>query len=394
MTLEAGQMFTGGGWLRVELDWLLGTMPGDGSGVFGALGGGEAWPRGGVLMFLRLLADRAIWRGARFPSRRQIAARVGWTDGRVRTLLRHEEEWIDPFHAARWEQVRPAHRKAGPSTDDGAPSPQDGAAGGAGDAAPPPKAPAPQPTKPRRPIERDWSLPLRRFPTLRGVDAAELRQLVERVVVAIIGHDDPGVERVRAAAYPVLRLLALRAVVGEPLDLARFESDVELVAAAARECKHVMFRRYVRGEGLPDREDRSGSVSAITDIERWPERLECARQWRRLVDRAVNQAAPAAVVEAAPAWLDVGAQAWGDVLARLRRTSDRVRMTPELEGVALADHPAEEARRVQALDHALDVVHMGWTTLTGADQRAVIEAHEGRLQELFALFYGRPDPPT
>ena len=342
------------GWLRVELSWLVDELPGENNGLLGSLP--KPFPQGATLLLLRLLADRAIWRGIPFPSRRRIAYAVGWTEGKVRTLLRHEEQWVAPRDLPRWAQVRPKHRQAAP------------AAGGA----PPAPTPEPEPKPPRkreskatRPVPTEWPLPLRRAPWLRELGEEALRDVVRRCVVAITEEADPSPETQRAAAIYVIRVLALRTRAGEPVDVEAFVADVELVARAARESRHIEFSRWVRGIGMAERTDGSRVPRCVLYADRWPQRLQLARQELALRGRELAGGAGGPPAAANPSNLE-GELADGlveadDVLQRLREAWARDpralwRRSAEGEGFALGDNPVDEARRAHALDQVVRVI--------------------------------------
>ena len=80
------------GWFRVEAD----SWP----EVADALA--KPWPRGAALIDLRWFADRERVGAGRFPSRRQLVRRWGWTDHHVRSLLR--SDWRDP-HARNLPEI-------------------------------------------------------------------------------------------------------------------------------------------------------------------------------------------------------------------------------------------------------------------------------------------------
>lgn len=355
-------------WLRLERWWWTGMGPG--GGIAAALP--KPWPREALLMHLRWLSDRAIWDGMPVPSRRRLAAEAGWDDGRVRTLLRHEEWWLDPRYVEAWKAVRPRRRTAAAS-------------------APLPPAPAaPAPAKERkarpRPAVPSWDglrAAVRRLPALRTLPLHELRDVVARCAEAILGRS-PSPEDLGASTRPVLQLLSLRASGAELPDLGAFVDDVELVARAARDCPMPVFRRFVRGHGMPDGVDRCRSVPTICATEPWPERLAAARAWARHVPRA----RPAGPVDAATqARIDEAAALWPEVWRR------------HVAGEPLAELEPEDRRRRAALTAAAEVLGLGDTlnyvadALT-ADEAAAMAAVAEQLAGAWAAMYGGgPEPP-
>lgn len=378
-----------GRWVRFEKWWWDGTLPG--GGLAGALSAAGAWPREAVMLLLRLSADRAIWEGAPFPSRRRIAAQVGWTDGRVRTLLRHEREWLDVEQLARWEEVRPTHRRAAAPPDAGA---------GAGAGEPPKREPPKKRTATKRPagdVAHRYRALRRQFPGIAAWQPAELDATVGAVVGAILQREATA-EEVAAATHAVMRLLHLRCGSAEPPELAQLVADVELVARAARECRHPLFRRYVRGEGLPDGYDRSADVQYLVRPEPWPERLALARSWSQRVAAVRARSAVAGAADVASAAADVAdvageptpSQVWADICDRLRAGGAWCAPS-ESADVQLGDSPAEHARRREALRDSLRGV--GWGEPFPLDAEWITAALP-LAGHLFDVFYeSGSDPP-
>lgn len=365
----------GGKWIRFERHWWLGER-GRSNGLFGDLDQVPTWSRETVLLAMRLAADDAIWEGARFPSRRQLATLAGWSEGRIRTLLRHEEWWVDPRYRARWEEVRPAKRA--PPTR-GAPPP-------------PPKPPAPKPPPKREPPKPGWIGGMTRGrPTLARWTHDELLVVVRRLAAAIL-QVEPDEVQTRAAAAHLLRLLDLVAGADPGLELEAWALDVELVARAARESRHRLFANDVRRLGWGT--DASRDPRTITAADKWTERTKVARSWARLLTRDAAPADDAALDDEAP--LDAATvDAWEDVIARLRATTGDWRPRAELAVVQLADSAAEHARRGEALVMALQVhlrdVPGDRTWLVDRDEDAL-----RRLRDHWAIFYEYhgPAPPA